>query len=212
MTANYETGRHWLCRETVFIMNIGIKDDNIPGTRLHKHEMGNVTGMEFLNKIFFITDGIMLSQVREISNVDGSTLQNWVKRGWIMNPVNKRYSKDQLARILIINMLRDTMLFERIDFLLKYINGNVNNRDDDIICESELYEYICRILERITPDGSDIGYSEARLNDIIDEILEEYSERVAGAKKRLEKALEIIVISYYATLLKAHTNQLFENL
>ena len=114
-------------------MNIGIKDDNIPGTRLRKHEMGNVTGMEFLDKIFFITDGIMLSQVREISNVDGSTLQNWVKRGWIMNPVNKRYSKDQLARILIINMLRDTMLFERIDFLLKYINGNVNNREDDII-------------------------------------------------------------------------------
>jgi len=193
-------------------MNIGIKDENIPGTRLRKNEMGNVTGMEFLNKIFFITDGIMLSQVREISNVDGSTLQNWVKRGWIMNPVNKRYSKDQLARILIINMLRDTMLFERIDFLLRYINGNVNNRDDDIICESELYEYICRILDRITDGGDVIGNSNAMLNEIINDSIEDYSERISGAKNRLAKALEIIVISYYATLLKSYTNQLFENL
>jgi len=193
-------------------MNIGIKDDNIPGTRLHKHEMGNVTGMEFLDKIFFITDGIMLSQVREISNVDGSTLQNWVKRGWIMNPINKRYSKDQLARILIINMLRDTMLFERIDFLLKYINGNVNNREDDIICESMLYEYICRILNEITINDSVVGCRDSMLKDIIEKSTQDYSERITGARKRLNKALEIIVISYYSTLLKSHTNQLFENL
>jgi len=193
-------------------MNIGIKDDNIPGTRLHKHEMGNVTGMEFLDKIFFITDGIMLSQVREISNVDGSTLQNWVKRGWIMNPVNKRYSKDQLARILIINMLRDTMLFERIDFLLKYINGNVNNREDDIICESMLYEYICRILNEITINDSVVGCSDSMLTEIIEKSTQDYSERITGARKRLKKALEIIVISYYSTLLKSYTNQLFENL
>ncbi len=193
-------------------MNIGIKNENIPGTRLLKREMGNATGLEFLNKIFFITDGIMLSQVREISNVDGSTLQNWVKRGWIMNSINKRYTKDQLARILIINMLRDTMLFERIDFLLKFINGNVDDRSDDIISESELYEYVCRILDYIAENDSLISPSDEKLMQIIEECSSDYVERISGARARLLKALEIITISYYSTMLKAHTNMLFEQL
>ena len=37
--------------------------------------MGGATGIEFLNKIFYITDGIMLAQIREIAGVDGTTLQ-----------------------------------------------------------------------------------------------------------------------------------------
>ncbi|MBE6709464.1 MAG: DUF1836 domain-containing protein, partial [Ruminococcaceae bacterium] len=78
----------------------------IPGTVMLRDKMGDVTGLEFLKKIYFITDGIKLSQVREITGVDGTTLQNWVKRGWILNPVNKTYGIDQLAHILIINMMR----------------------------------------------------------------------------------------------------------
>ena len=35
-------------------MNLQIKDELIPGTKLHRSEMGNVTGLEFLSKIFFM--------------------------------------------------------------------------------------------------------------------------------------------------------------
>ena len=40
---------------------------NIPGTVLKLEKMGGVIGLEFLDKVFYITDGIMLSQIREIA-------------------------------------------------------------------------------------------------------------------------------------------------
>ena len=97
-------------------MNLQINETHIPGTVLDRKQMGNVTGGEFLSKIFYITDGIMLSQIREISGIDGSTLQNWVKRGWVENSKLKRYNIDQVAHILIINMLRNCIQLDRIAF------------------------------------------------------------------------------------------------
>ena len=131
-------------------MDFGIAVQQIPGTILDRKKMGGATGTEFLDKIFFITDGIMLAQIREIAGVDGSTLQNWLKRGWVVNPKNKMYSKDQLARILIINMMRDTMQLCDISFLLTYINGDPDCREDDIIPESRLYGYICSLIDMLT--------------------------------------------------------------
>ena len=87
-------------------MNLEINDALIPGTKLKKSDMGNVTGLEFLSKVFFISEGVMLSQIREVSGIDGSTLQNWTKRGWVANARLKKYNIDQVAHILIINMLR----------------------------------------------------------------------------------------------------------
>jgi Domain of unknown function (DUF1836). len=191
-------------------MTLGIVDDHIPGTVMLKKDMGNVTGLEFLDKIFFITDGIMLQQIREISGVDGSTLQNWVKRGWIANTVNKKYSKEHLARILIINMLRDSMLLERIDFLMRYINGNINDQADDIILESQLYDYICRIVDVLME--KDETTSNRELRSYITECTNDYVERVSGARKRLNRALEIIVTVYYASLIQKNSNTLYEKL
>ena len=178
---------------------------------MKKKEMGDVTGKEFLDKIFYITDGIMLSQIREITGVDGSTLQNWVKRGWIANTVNKKYTKDHLARILIINMLRDTMLLERIDFLLRYINGNIQDEEDDIVSESQLYGYICDIVECLMNTG-EIMDGGVELRAFIKEYTKDYVETVSGARRRLNSGLEIMVIAYYASLIQAYSNTLFEQI
>ena len=112
-------------------MNLSIGDGKIPGTILKKSDMGNVTGLEFLSKIFFITDGVMIAEIRRIAGLDTSTLQNWTKRGWMENSKCKRYTINQVAHILIINMLRSCMSLDRIAFLIRYINGNVNDRSDD---------------------------------------------------------------------------------
>ena len=45
-------------------MKLEIQSTLIPGTIMDKKKMGDVTGLEFLDKIFFITNGIMLSQIR----------------------------------------------------------------------------------------------------------------------------------------------------
>lgn len=194
-------------------MNAGITNNIIPGTILKKMDMGDINGMIFLNKIFFITDGIMLSQIREIAGTDSSTLQNWIKRGWISTPNNKHYSKDQLARILIINMLRKNSKLERIDFLLRYINGNPNSREDDIIPESLLYDYITRIIDRIANSSEDEATLKViSLENHIGACTQDYHEPFAGATRRLKKALEIIVLSYYSSLITTYTEELFGKL
>jgi hypothetical protein len=168
--------------------------------------MGGYTGLEFLDKIFYISNGVMLTQIRDISGLDGSTLQNWVKRGWIGTTVNKRYSKDQLARILIINMLRDAMLLERIDFLLHYINGKIDDMSDDIISDSVLYDYICKIYDIFCARAYE---TSDQLLLVINEVVASYKEPVEGGKKRLAKALEIILIAYFASIVSTHANNLY---
>ena len=186
-------------------MNLQINEELIPGTVLVRKNMGNVTGLDFLSKIFYITDGVMLSQIREISGIDGSTLQNWTKRGWVANSKLKRYNIDQVAHILIINMLRSCIQLDHIAFLIKYINGNVNDDSDDIIRPSRLYDYICRILDKIIIENGEC--SEETLKECIVDETKDYEEKVSGAAKRLQNALEIIIIAYYASILKKNTDE-----
>ena len=189
-------------------MKLEIQSSLIPGTIMDKQKMGDVTGLEFLNKIFFITDGIMLSQIREICGIDGSTLQNWTKRGWVSTAKCKRYDKNQLARILIINMMRDSMQLERIAQILTYVNGRAGDTSDDIIPEAELYGYLCLIIDRLVED--ELPPDAENVHDLISEVLNQYEERIAGASKRLERACAIIVMTYYATLVRRKANIMFD--
>ena len=190
-------------------MNLEINDALIPGTKLKKSDMGNVTGLEFLSKVFYISEGVMLSQIREVSGIDGSTLQNWTKRGWVANARLKKYNIDQVAHILIINMLRSCIQLDHIAFLLQYINGKIDDTSDDIIRDSVLYDYICRILEALT--RQDVA-SKASIKEAIREQISDYNEVMEGARERLAKALEIIVTAYYAALIKRSSDKMLANL
>ena len=176
-------------------MYLTLAEDRIPGTILKKSAMGNVTGLEFLQKIFYISQGIMLSQIREISGIDGSTLQNWTKRGWVANSKLKKYNIEQVARILIINMLRDCMQLDRIIFLLRYLNGD--ERDNAaIIPEARLYDYLCRIIEALPTDGTPV----TDLHSLVEAELHDYAEPISA------NAIEIMIIAHYASDLKAHSD------
>ena len=190
-------------------MNLEINDSLIPGTRLYKSEMGDVTGLEFLSKIFYITDGVMLSQIREISGIDGSTLQNWTKRGWVESARLKKYNIDQVAHILIINMLRSCIQLDHIARLLEYINGRIDDRSDDIIRDSALYDYICRILDTLM--AKDVC-SMASIKEVIREQISGYEEVLPGARERLANALEIIVVAYYAAIIKRRSDEMLSEL
>ncbi len=190
-------------------MKLQFHDDLIPGTKLKRAEMDGLTGLAFLKKVFFISDGVMLSQIRDISGIDSSTLQNWTKRGWVATSKSKKYNIDQVAHILIINMLRSCMQLDNIAFLIHYINGDIEDTGDDIIRDAELYDYICRILGILMEtehfDLSDIG-------DIVKNATQDYHEPIAGGKERLDRALEVIVIAYYASLIKHHADRLLNAL
>ena len=190
-------------------MNLEINDSLIPGTRLRKSEMGDVTGLEFLSKIFYISDGVMLSQIREVSGIDGSTLQNWTKRGWVESARLKKYDIDQVAHILIINMLRSCIQLDRIALLRQYINGRIDDESDDIIRDSVLYDYICRILDTLMQQDA---CSMTSIKEVIREQIADYTEARPGARERLANALEIIVVAYYAAIIKRRSDEMLADL
>lgn len=186
-----------------------IRSRYIPGTIVDRSKMNGAAGEPFLDKVFYITDGIMLTQIREITGIDGTTLQNWLKRGWVASPKGKYYSKEHLARILLIAMMRDTMQLGRIAQVLAYINGKVDDTSDDIIPESVLYGYVCRVVDSLA-DGDSAGLNE--LDAAVETVLVDYEERYAGAKKRLARGISIIVTAYYATLVKHHAEDMIDQL
>ena len=151
----------------------------------------------------------LYSQIREVSGIDGSTLQNWTKRGWVANARLKKYNIDQVAHILIINMLRSCIQLDHIAFLLQYINGKIDDTSDDIIRDSVLYDYICRILEALTRE--DVA-SKATIKDVINRQIADYEEAAPGARDRLSTALEIIVTAYYAALIKKSSDEMLAHL
>lgn len=178
----------------------------IPGTRLNRDKMNGATGLDFLDKVFFITDKIMLAQIKEITGIDGTTLQNWLKRGWVGSPDKRSYTMEHLARILLINMMRDTMQLSRIIFVLEYINGK--NAEDAIISESRLYGYVCKAIDVFAIRGR----SASSEDEIISQILEDYEEPVSGAKRRLAVGIKIIAITYYSTVIKAEAEDIIDSL
>lgn len=184
-----------------------IESHTIPGTILERSRMDDADGIDFLDKVFFISNGIMLTQIREITGIDGTTLQNWLKRGWVASPDHKLYSKEHLARILLINIMRDTLQLSQISGVLRYINGEVDTTEDDIITESRLYDYVCRVIA-ILADESSSGLNA--MENAIRMVTADYIERFTGARARLEMGLKIIVLAYYGSLVKKHTDALVE--
>lgn len=190
-------------------MYLQFYDDLIPGTKLKRSDMDGLTGQAFLKKVFFVSDGVMLTQIRDISGIDSSTLQNWTKRGWVANSHFKRYDMDQVAHILIINMLRSCMRLDRIAYLIQYVNGDVADKSDDIVSDSMLYDYICRALDRMM---SESGGALTDTVKVIEEVTAGYVEPFAGAEERLNRALEVIVVTYYATVIKRHADDLLDRI
>lgn len=83
--------------------------DLIPGTALAKSLQTGESAFAAIEPILTATGGLTLAQVEGLTGLNGSTIQNWVKRGWVAAPVGKRYGRRQLMRIILINMLRAVM-------------------------------------------------------------------------------------------------------
>ena len=174
----------------------------IPGTilQIQRSDAARVDG---LFQSMFLTGGLSLSQISSISGLEPYTVQNWVKRGFLVAPKHKKYDMNQVAHILIINMLRSCMQLDKIAFLIQYINGKVDDRSDDIIEDSVLYDYICKILDRL------VSYDVCSIGSVKEEIATataDYTEKFPGARERLTNALEIIVVAYYAAIIKKYSD------
>ena len=180
-----------------------ILEPTFPGTVVERQ---GKSAAEFLDGLFFGTKGLMLSQVREITKLETSVIQNWVNRGWVQKPVEKRYSANHLARILLINMLREVTKLETIVHILTYLNGSANCREDDSISESQLYIYICDILDEVDYETILSG----SLDRLIESRATDYREHFPGAREKVMNAANLILTYYAASLVKVRADRLYE--
>ena len=118
----------------------------LPGTLLERSQTDDRSAYSLIEPILSITKGLTLSQIRELTGLENSTVQNWVKRGWVANPKSKRYGERQVMRIILINALRASLQLDSIAQLMQYLNGSVEDVSDDIISDGELYDYLCAIV------------------------------------------------------------------
>ena len=139
----------------------------------------------------FLGGGMIRSQLASVSGVEAHDIQNWVKRGFLPSPVNKRYSIHQFSRIVTINMLRTAMPMEKICSLLAYINGRLDDESDDLIDDTVLYFMFLRLAARARHIGGKDNWDAA-----IADILKDYQEPIPGAKERIDKVLRIMLTAW----------------
>ena len=167
----------------------------MPGTNIEVNLEKKESAKRIIEPMF-LTGGLVLSQISGVTGLEPHMIQNWVKRGFLSSPVNKKYSKNQFCRILIINFLRDSLQIDKIIKLISYINGKLSDDSDDIIDDSELYYYFVDIISKIRFDTENI-------DRIIDEKLAFYSEKNKGDKIKLENVLKAMTIFYMSAQMKS---------
>lgn len=176
--------------------------DVLPGTTIQTSLDKHDVAQRILNNIF-ATGGLVLSQVSQLTSLENHVIQNWVKRGFLTSPIGKRYSKDQFCRIVVINMLKETLRLDTVAGMLSYINGVLTDKSDDIIDDSDLYNYYVNLLVEINKLGISNGFVDQKtLNEALSELLADFKEVYPGAKKRLQKVLAVMSTAHTSAMLR----------
>ena len=172
----------------------------IPGTTLKYSEAARNEAFSLISPVLEMTGGITLSQLSKLTGLEGSTIQNWIKRGWVSATKGKKYSQQQVLRILLINMLRGAMKLEQIASLMEYINGDVEDTSDDIIDEIQLYNLLCRI---IFTAEDEIAFRPEAVRTLISRELADCADQVRLNEKKLRDSMYVMVMAYRSGVLKA---------
>lgn len=157
----------------------------------------------------FLAGGLVLSQVTQVTGLEPYIIQNWVRRGFLAPPKQRKYTRRQLSRILMINALKSTLSIEQICKLLSYINGALDDEGDDTIDDTELYGAFVLVAGSVQKHGLT---SESEMNRLIADGLKDYKESIPGAKERIEQALRIMITAWRAAQLQTKAQSMMNAL
>ena len=178
----------------------------IPGTTLEGLR-NNADRTDGLFQSMFLAGGLTLSQVASVTGLEPYTIQNWVKRGFLSPPRNKRYDMEQVCRIININLLKGTLPLEQICSLMAYLNGDLTDESDDLVDDTMLFFLFVRLAARARYLGGDKTWDEA-----LEEITADYKEPIPGARAKLVKVLKIMLTAWVAGRIKAEAEQMIAQL
>ena len=180
----------------------------LPGTTIET-DLSRDDAAQALLSPLFLTGGLVLSQVAQLTGLESYVIQNWVKRGFVSPPKNKKYSRGQFCRLATINLLKDCLRLDQITRLLSYLNGHLDDESDDLIDDFTLYGYITRLvfqMERSPQAGRENWLSWCAL------VLEDYTELYPGARDRVRRGLQVIVTAYASARLKGRAERMLKTL
>lgn len=178
-----------------------------PGTTIETTSLEKGSSKVLFDGIF-ATGGITLSQVSVMTGLEPYLIQNWVKRGFLSSPVKRLYSKEQFARIIIINMLRDALQIDKICGLISVIGGVLDDTSDDLISDDELYHRYVDMLS-----DKDINISDkASVIRAAEAVTLDFDERLPDSRKKLSRILQIMLYAHAASSLRASAEEILSTL
>ncbi|MBR1751337.1 MAG: DUF1836 domain-containing protein [Ruminococcus sp.] len=189
--------------------------DHVPGTELPLSDWAKdriKQGQAFdslISPILSATGGVTLSQLARFTGLEGSTIQNWIKRGWVASNSTKKYTEKHVARILLINVLRASMKLEDIVNLMAYINGDVEDEDDDILHDKDLFDLLCSAVLKLN-DSRNIRIDGENVMKISEEMIP--NDLQGEVRDKLRKALSIMLLAYRSAVLKNEAYSLYKTL
>ena len=152
-------------------------------------------------------DGLTLSQVCTLSSLEATTIQNWIKRGYVPHPVGKKYRERHLARILLISELRESMPIDRVGALLRFVNGDTDDESDDIITEERLYDAYHELTEQLTA----CRFDRDRTGEITQKVVAGIPDIPEDDRVKITNALLVMANVYTASCYMREANDLFVN-
>lgn len=181
---------------------------NIPGTTLKYTEAARNDAFSMVSPVLNATGGLTLSQLSKLTGLEGTTIQNWIKRGWVSSAKSKKYSEKQVIRILLINMLRGAMKLDEIAKIMCFVNGDVDDTSDDIISDIHLYNMLCRAIFTAEEKGA---FDHEQIRQIIGQ------ENIAQSgcttdPEKLEQAVNVMVLAYRCGCLKAKMEEMLSEI
>ena len=135
-------------------------------------------------------------------------IQNWVKRGFLTSPKKRLYSKDQFARIVIINMLRESLQIDKICGLIKVIGGVLADESDDLISDSELYHRYVNMLADNNINTSD----ERSVLMAAERATEDFSGATPNARRQLIYILQVMIYAHAASTYRRSAEEMLASL
>ena len=178
----------------------------VPGTTLEEdRRQARLIDREFW--AMFMAGGLTLSQVSAITGLEPHTIQNWVKRGFLSPPRNKRYDMEQTCRIINMNLLKGGLPLEQICSLMTYLNGVLSDESDDLIPDSRLFFMFVKLASQVR----DIG-SQAEWDAAMEAVTAGYVEPVPGARDKLIRVLKIMLTVWVSNTLRTAAENMIEEL
>ena len=178
-----------------------------PGTTIEVSGLERGSSRQLFDGLF-AAGGITLSQVSVMTGLEPYLIQNWVKRGFVSSPIKRFYSKEQFARIVMINMLRESLQLDRICQLIEVLGGETDDASDDLIRDDELYH---RYVDMVS-DPSIYLADEASVLRAAENAVIGLEERVPNARRQLVQILQVMLYAHAASRLRTSAEQILSTL